>query len=156
MGYSGARVMGFFWSLSVLAVIKAAFNFSKGAESKAAAEEGWHRLLTIHSKNKLGYHTRWMSDFDLFLESMLNERFLEESSDYYSDHFVSLEIQDLETGLQGDLSQADVRHMLKDKAADHHEPAKVTRKPDRVGTNYPKSDALSCYKLMPRGKMPEV
>lgn len=28
--------------------------------------------------------------------------------------------------------------------------------PDRVGTNYPKGDALSCYKILPKGQMPRV
>merc|ERR1719213_1264921 len=131
-------------------------NFTSLPKDQSVQHEGYLRLITIHSKNKFGYHTRWMSDFDLFLESMLNERFLEESSDYYSDHFVSLEIQDLESGLNGDLSMSDVRHLNKDKAGDHHDSFKATRKPDRVGTNYEKGDALSCYKILPKGQKPHV
>ena len=149
-------MLGFFWSLTCLGVVKGLFGFSALPEDKSVQKEGYHRLISIHSKNKFGYHTRWMSDFDLFLESMLNERFLEESSNYYEDHFISLEIQDVESGLNGDFSRADVRHMQKDRGGDHHDSFKCTRKPDRVGSNYDKGDALSCYKILPRGEMPRV
>lgn len=131
-------------------------GFTALPKEKKADEEGYHRLLTIHAKNKYGFHTRWMSDFELFLESMLNEKFLEDSSNYYDDQFTTLEIQDMEVGLNGDFSHADVRHMLKDKGGHHDEGFKATRNPDRVGTNYPKGDALSCYKILPKGQMPHV
>lgn len=131
-------------------------NFTSLPEDKKASEEGYLRLLTIHAKNKYGFHTRWMSDFELFLESMLNEKFLEDSSNYYDDQYTTLEIQDMEVGLNGDFSQADVRHMLKDKGGAHHDAFKATRKPDRVASNYPKGDALSCYKILPKGEMPKV
>ena len=62
-----------------MAVVKGAIGMSALPEDKSIQHEGYLRLITIHSKNKYGYHTRWMSDFELFLESMLNERFLEES-----------------------------------------------------------------------------
>jgi hypothetical protein len=149
-------VLGFFWSLTVLGMIKGATNFSEKKSENPAQKEGWHRLLTIHSKNKYGYHTRWMSDFDIFLESMLNEQFIEDSPKYYADVFTSKEIEDQETGLSGDMSHADVRHMNHDKHEDHAEPFKCTANPDRCATNYPKSDALSCYKILPKGQMPHV
>lgn len=97
-----------------------------------------------------------MSDFDIFLESMLNERFIEDSPKYYNDVFTAKEIEDQETGLSGDMSHADVRHMNKDKHDDHHDYFKCTANPDRCATNYPKSDALSCYKILPKGQMPHV
>jgi len=154
--YSGQRVIGFLWSLSVLSVWKAAFQFSSVEVKNGNQTEGWNRLQTIHSKNKLGFHTRWMSDFDLFLESMLNEKFLEQSSDYYDDPVVSTEIMDLELGLNSDMSESDVRHMQRDKDPGHGPDFKCTRWPGRVGTNYAKGDALSCYKVLPKGQMPHV
>ena len=49
-------------------------------------------------KNKYGYNTRFMSDFDLLLEGVLNERFIDESTLYYDDPSVSKEIEDMELG----------------------------------------------------------
>lgn len=149
-------MFGFFWSITCMAVVKGAMGMTALPEDKSIQHEGYLRLITIHSKNKYGYHTRWMSDFELFLESMLNERFLEESSAYYDDPVTSTEIQDMELGLNGDFAHSDVRHALKDKGGDHHDSFKCTRKPDRVGTNYAKGDALSCYKILPKGQMPHV
>ena len=40
-----------------------------------------------------------MSDFDLLLEAVLNERFIDDSSAYYDDPISSKEIEDMETGL---------------------------------------------------------
>ena len=56
-----------------------------------------------------------MSDFDLFLEAVLNERFIDESTLYYEDAMNMLEIEDMEAGLNGELSRADVRHINRDK-----------------------------------------
>ena len=97
-----------------------------------------------------------MSDFELFLEAMLNEKFIDDSTLYYDDAFTSKEVEDMELGLNGDFSKADVRHLIKDRDAGHHESFKSLRYPDRVGTNYAKSDALSCYKILPKGQMPRV
>ena len=66
------------------------------------------------------------------------------------------EIEDMELGLNGDFARADVRHLLKDKDDGHHESFKSLRFPDRVGTNYARSDDLSCYKILPKGQMPPV
>ena len=66
------------------------------------------------------------------------------------------EITDHEAGLNSDFAHADVRHMLKDRDGGHHENFKSLRFPDRVGTNYVKSDALSCYKILPKGVKPVV
>jgi len=49
------------------------------------SEEVYYRLISLFGKNRYGYHTRYMSDFDLFLEAVLNERFIEESTKYYDD-----------------------------------------------------------------------
>jgi len=97
-----------------------------------------------------------MSDFELFLEAMLNEKFIDDSTLYYDDAFTSKEIEDMELGLNGDFSRADVRHLIKDKDAGHHESFKSLRFPDRVNTNYERSDDLSCYKILPKGQMPTV
>ena len=92
-----------------------------------------------------------MSDFDILLEAVLNERFIEDSSAYYDDPIVSKEIEDMEQGLNSDFSESDVKHLLKDKSA-HEESKKCMRYPGRFGTNYEKSDDLSCYKILPKGE----
>ena len=149
-------MIGFVWGFTTVALLKFAFGFSKIPDDDAIGKEGYHRLLSIFSKNKYGYHTRFMSDFELFLEAMLNEKFIDDSTLYYDDAFTSKEVEDMELGLNGEFSKADVRHLIKDKDAGHHESFKSLRHPDRVGTNYPKSDALSCYKILPKGQMPRV
>jgi len=126
-------------------------GFSKKEEQDKTASEIYARLNTIFNKNKYGYHTRIMSDFDLLLEAMMNERFIDDSTGYYDDPFTQKEIEDMETGLNGDYSQADIAHLNKDKGDAHHGGAITMRFPDRVGSNYDKSDALSCYKVHPRG-----
>ena len=94
-----------------------------------------------------------MSDFDIFLEGMLNPKFIEQSVLYYDDKFTCLEIEDNEAGLTGEFSEADVRNLNKDRAGEHGAAFKSLRYPDRVGTNYQRSDdALSCYKILPKGE----
>jgi len=94
-----------------------------------------------------------MSDFDIFLEGMLNPKFIEQSVLYYDDKFTCLEIEDNEAGLTGEFSEADVRNLNKDRAEEHGAAFKSLRYPDRVGTNYQRSeDALSCYKIHPKGE----
>jgi len=144
------------YGITFFAVLKAVFNFSAQKKVDEIGKEGYHRLLSIFSKNKFGYNTRFMSDFDVFLESALNEKFVDESVKYYDDPYTAKEVEDVEAGLNGDFNHADVRNLLKDKAGGHHDSFKSLMNPDRVGTNYPRSDALSCYKIMPKGEMPKV
>ena len=59
-------------------------------------------------------------------------------------------IEGKEGGLAGDFAPADVQSLLHDKSSHDHESFKAVRHPDRVGTNYPKGDALSCYKILPK------
>ena len=94
-----------------------------------------------------------MSDFDLLLEGVLNERFIDESTLYYDDEAVATEIEDMETGLNGEFAESDIKNLLKDKS-DHGADNRVLHYPGRVGTNYAKSDDLSCYKLHPSGSKP--
>lgn len=108
-------------------------------------------MIAIFAKNKYGYQTRIMSDFDLLLEAVLNERFIDDSSAYYDDPVLSKEIDDMEQGLNSDFAESDVRHMTKDKGDDHHSSKKCVRFPGRFGTNFEKSDNLSVYKILPRG-----
>ena len=129
-------------------------NMSAVPQKDEATLEGFNRLQSIFSKNKFGYHTRFMSDFELFLEAMINEKFIDASTLYYDDANNAKEIEDIETGLNGDFSHADVRHLLKDKDDGHHESFKALRRPGRVGTNYEASDNLSCYKILPKGVKP--
>ena len=97
-----------------------------------------------------------MSDFDLLLEAVLNERFIDDSSAYYDDPVLSKEIEDMEQGLQSDFAESDVKHLLKDKDEGHHGLKKCVRYPARFGTNYDKSDDLSVYKVLPKGQKPLV
>lgn len=89
-------------------------GFAKQKEEDKQGKEVYFRLQSIFSKNKFGYHTRFMSDFDLFLDAALNERFIDESTLYYDDEIVAKEIEDTESGLANDLSEADIRGLLHD------------------------------------------
>ena len=119
-------------------------------DDKAIVNEGYFKLRSLFSQNKFGYNTRFMSEFDTFLEAVLNERFISESTDYYQDEVVSQEIEDVENGLVGDFAMADIKNLLKDHEEHDHSAFKSLRHPDRVGTNYPKDDSLSCYKILPK------
>jgi hypothetical protein len=77
-----------------------------------------------------------MSDFDLLLEAVLNERFIDDSSAYYDDAINSKEIEDMELGLNGDFTPVDVKHLIRDKDEGHHGGAKCAHYPGRFGTNY--------------------
>ena len=114
----------------------------------------YSRLLAIFQKNKFGYNTRIMNDFDLLLTSALNERFIEESTQYYDDPFTTTEIEDVEAGLNSDFSESDIRHLLKDKIA-HADPPSCSKFPGRFGSNYPESDDLSIYKVHPKNVHPK-
>jgi hypothetical protein len=149
-------MIGFLWGLTTCALLKATFGFSAAPQDDLKGDEGYHRLITLFAKNKYGFHTRFMSDFDLFLEAVLNDKFVEDCSHYYDDITLGKEIEDMELGLNGDFTKADVRHLVKDPDHGHAAPFKSLMRPDRVATNYPKGDALSCYKILPKGEMPRV
>jgi len=144
------------YGLTFCSVVKAIFAFSQQKQKDEIGQEGFHRLQSIFAKNKFGFNTRFMSDFDTFLESTLNEKFIEESTKYYDDAVMAKEVEDIEAGLNGDFNKADVRHLMKDNGGHHGASFKSLMKPDRVGTNYPKGDALSCYKILPKGEKPRV
>ena len=97
-----------------------------------------------------------MSDFDLLLEAVLNERFIDDSSEYYDDPITSKEIEDMELGLQSDFANADIKHLVRDKSEGHHDSPKCMKYPGRFGTNYEPSDDLSVYKVHPKGQKPVV
>lgn len=130
--------------------MKAAFGFSAEKADTSVTDEGYHHLVTIFAKNKYGYNTRFMSDFDMLLEATLNERWLEASTLYYDNEMTALEIEDQEAGLAGEFTKADIANLLKDKQDHDHSSYKALRNPDRVGTNYDKGDALSPYKILPK------
>ena len=144
------RVAGALYSITLMGAIKAALAFSEVPASKDVENEENYRLVSIFQKNKYGYNTRFMSDFELLLESVLNEKFLDNSTLYYDDELTATEIEDQEAGLAGDFAEADVQSLLHDKSHGDHDSYKALRHPDRVGTNYPKGDALSCYKILPK------
>lgn len=153
--YSGARVLACIWGFTFFGMAKFFVGFTKKTEEDKKPNEVYNRLIAIFQKNKYGFHTRIMSDFDLLLEAVLNERFIDDSSAYYDDVITSKEIEDMEQGLSGDFAEADVHHLLKDKS-EHPEAKKCVRFPARFGTNYDKSDDLSVYKILPKGQKPIV
>lgn len=148
--------MAAFWGITTFAIVKFGMGFTQVKEEDKLAQEGYHRLLTVFSKNKVGYHTRIMSDFEIMLEAMLNERFIDESTLYYDDPNTAKEVEDIELGLVNDVSRADLRNFLHDSDHSSHDSYKSLRFPDRVGTNYEKGDTLSCYKILPKGQKPVV
>ena len=154
--YSGSRVLACMWGFTFFGIVKTLTAFSSKPEENKKEGEVYNRLISIFSKNKYGYHTRIMSDFDLLLEAVLNERFIDDSSAYYDDPVLSKEIEDMELGLNSDFAEADVRHLLKDKDDGHHGGKKCVRYPARFGTNYDRSDDLSVYKILPKGQKPIV
>ena len=107
--------MANFWGFTVVGMLKFAFGFSAAKEDDAASSEIYFRLNSIFAKNKYGYTTRFMSDFDLLLEGALNERFIDESTLYYDDEVVSMEIEDMEQGLNGEFAEDDIKNLIKDK-----------------------------------------
>ena len=88
------RVAGALWSITLMGAIKAALAFSEVPASKDVENEENYRLVSIFQKNKYGYNTRFMSDFELLLESVLNEKFLDNSTLYYDDELTATEIED--------------------------------------------------------------
>ena len=147
---SQIRYVGLIYSFTLVNAAVFAMGFSADTTKDAAQNEQYHRMVSIFSKNKYGYNTRFMSEFEVFLEAMLNERFLDESVAYYQDEQTTPEIEDTEAGLAGDFAPHDVKELLKDYEEHDHSSYKSVRFPDRVGTNYPKGDALSCYKILPK------
>mgnify|MGYP003683322525 CR=1 FL=1 len=150
--YSGNRVMANLWGLTFIGIVKFMLSFKEKSDEDKTQAEMYNRLQTIYSKNKFGFQTRIMSDFDLLLEAALNERFIDESTGYYDDPIFQKEIEDVEAGLAGDMSEADIKHAMRDPDAGHHGGAKCSRLPGRWPTNYEKTDALSIYKVLPKGQ----
>ena len=147
------RVLCFVYGLSAVSFAKFAFGFTAVTEEDQKSKEIFFRLNSIFSKNKYGYNTRFMSDFDLLLESALNERFVDDSTAYYDNPIKAKEIEDMEQGLNGELSEDDIKDLIKDKS-EHGSPALVMRYPGRVASNYKVSDDLSIYKSNPSGSKP--
>mgnify|MGYP001002036977 CR=1 FL=1 len=144
------RFAGALYTLTFVALVKAAYGFSSVPEKDVVGKEEHFRLLSLFSKNKYGYNTRFMSEFELFLEAVLNEKFIDDSTSYYQNELTNTEVEDMEGGLVGEFSQQDMANLLHDVSSADHENFKALRYPDRVGTNYPKGDALSCYKILPK------
>merc|ERR1711988_1153004 len=130
------------WGLTSVSFVKFCLGFTSVAEEDKGPTEIYFRLKSIFSQNKYGYNTRFMSDFDLLLESALNERFVDESTAYYDNPIKAKEIEDMEQGLNGEFAEDDIKDLIKDKS-DHGGHELVMKYPDRVGTNYLPSDDLS-------------
>ena len=101
--------MSFLWGCTFIATLKFAFSFKeKEVIDNQLEKEVYNRLLTIFQKNKFGHHTRIMSDFNMFLAACLNEEFFDKSTAYYDDPNISKEIEDVEAGLNSDMSELDI------------------------------------------------
>ena len=151
--YSATRCVAFMYGFTMLGAAKFFIGFSAPKVINPAENEIYMRLNSIFAKNKYGYTTSFMSDFDLLLDGVLNERFIDESTLYYDNEQVTPEIEDMEVGLNGEFSEEDIKGLVKDTHA-HGAEFKSLRYPGRVGTNYAKSDALSVYKTHPAGSKP--
>src|SRR6056300_502772 len=119
--------MSWMWGCTTVAILKFLFGFTSIQEKDTKVDEGNQRLLTIFAKNKYGYHTRIMSDFELMLEAALNDKFIDNSTKYYNDPFVTLEIEDTENGLVNDFAPQDIRHLNHDDAGHHEDPFMAMR-----------------------------
>lgn len=84
------------WGLTSVSFVKFCLGFTSVAEEDKGSKEIYFRLNSIFYKNKYGYNTSFMSDFDLLLESALNERFIDESTLYYDNPVKAKEIEDME------------------------------------------------------------
>ena len=151
-----ARVLACWWGFTFIGIAKFLGGFKEKPEEDKKPEEIYKRLNILFQKNHYGFHTRIMADFDLLLESVLNEKFIDDSTKYYDDPVTSKEIEDMELGLKSDFAESDIRHLLRDADDGHHASAKCMRYPGRFGTNYEKSDNLSIYKVHPKGVIPKV
>ena len=108
------RAAGMLYTITFISALLATQNFSVPKPGKPVEEEQHYRLLSIFAKNKYGYNTRFMSDFEQFLEAVLNEPFLDNSTAYYQDELTATEVEDMESGLAGEFAPADVQQLLHD------------------------------------------
>lgn len=143
------------WGFTFIGIVKFFIGFKQKPEEDKKPQEVYNRLISIFHKNQYGFHTRIMSDFDLLLDAVLNERFIDDSSAYYDDAVSSKEIEDMELGLNSDFAESDVKHLMRDKNDGHHSSVKCLKFPARFGTNYEASDNLSVYKVHPKGYKPQ-
>ena len=86
------RIVGFVYGLTFFAGVRTYIGMTSIPEKNEDAQEIYYRLQSIFAKNKYGYATRFMSDFDLLLEGVLNERWVDESTAYYKDPITSQEV----------------------------------------------------------------
>ena len=142
------------WGLTVFAGLKAAIGFSEQEKPDDVGAEGYNRLLTILSKNKYGYNTRFMSDFDLFLEALFNQRFIDESTLYYDDVTTEKEITDMEAGLNSDFARADVRHMLRTETPPPMNLSRLSASPTALEPTTPSLTTSPATKFCPRVSAP--
>lgn len=148
-------MVSFIFGFTTLSMIRAAFSFSAAPTKNEIEKEQYFRLQTIFAKNAYGYRTRFFHDFDIFLECLFHGQFLDEAIAYVEDNTTAKEIEDQESGLEGDFANQDMRNANKDSGAAHHDDKLCLAHPARVGTNYPKTDDLSIYKVHPKGHIPK-
>ena len=67
------RAAGMLYTITFISALLATQNFSVPKPGKPVEEEQHYRLLSIFAKNKYGYNTRFMSDFEQFLEAITDK-----------------------------------------------------------------------------------
>lgn len=67
------------WVSTCVCATYALFKFSAQKIEDEELNASYHGLVTIYNKNRYGYPTRIMADFELYLEAALNQRFLDSS-----------------------------------------------------------------------------
>ena len=148
-------MVSFIFGFTTFSILRAAFSFSSAPTKNEIEKEQYYRLQTIFAKNAYGYRTRFFHDFDIFLECVFHGQFLDEAIAYIEDNTTAKEIEDQEGGLEGDFANQDLRNSNKDMPAPHGSPDLCLAHPARSGTNYPKTDDLSIYKVHPKGYIPK-
>ena len=107
--YSAGRVLSTLWGFTFIGMLKFAFSFRKPkVEDRSAEDETYNRLVTLFQKNKFGFHTKIMADFDRLLEALMNQKFIDDSTEYYDNPVSAKEIEDIEMGLNSDMTEADI------------------------------------------------
>ena len=106
--YSGSRVLCTLYGFTLIGFCKFIFSFKDPVPEDKTGEEVYHRLITLFSKNKFGFHTRIMADFDTLLEAAMNMKFIDDSTMYYDNPVAAREIEDIEAGLNSDMTEGDI------------------------------------------------
>jgi hypothetical protein len=101
--------------------------------------------LLAAQKNEFGASTKIFHSIEKFLNFISNSQIVQLASTHGNKLFNSKAIEDGILGLQGDMTEEDLKAILND----YHEEEKISTLmfPSRHPFNYPKTDDLSIYKI---------